>query len=136
MKRLAGCRRQTFVKYALLQIPGTLLLVLVLLVIDRFTPLPSSWFWGILLLWLAKEAVLFPLTWRSYQSETAGAEPPVGRTAEVIVPLDPEGTVRVGGELWQARCRDGGRIGTGEQVRILAREGMMLQVERKEDSSR
>jgi len=132
MKCLAGCHRQTLIKYLLLQLPGILLLLLVLLVIDSFTPLPAPWFWGILALWLAKEAVLFPLTWRSYQNETpAGA--PVGRNAEVVVPLSPEGTVRTGGELWQARSRDDERIEAGEQVRILARKGMLLIVERKND---
>jgi membrane-bound serine protease (ClpP class) len=42
--------------------------------------------------------------------------------------LDPEGVVHVGGQLWSARLR-GGRLEPGQPVRIVARHGLVLEVE-------
>lgn len=43
-------------------------------------------------------------------------------------PLDPDGVVHVGGQLWSARLR-GGRLEPGQPVRIVARHGLVLEVE-------
>jgi membrane-bound serine protease (ClpP class) len=42
--------------------------------------------------------------------------------------LDPEGVVHVQGQLWSARAR-GPHLGPGEPVRVLARHGLILEVE-------
>jgi membrane-bound serine protease (ClpP class) len=42
--------------------------------------------------------------------------------------LDPEGVVHVGGQLWSARVR-GGRLEAGQPVRVVARHGLVLEVE-------
>jgi membrane-bound ClpP family serine protease len=42
--------------------------------------------------------------------------------------LDPEGVVQVGGQLWSARLR-AGRIDPGMPVRVVARHGLVLEVE-------
>jgi membrane-bound serine protease (ClpP class) len=42
--------------------------------------------------------------------------------------LDPEGVVYVGGQLWSARLR-GGRLEGGQAVRVVARHGLILEVE-------
>ena len=42
--------------------------------------------------------------------------------------LDPEGVVYVGGQLWSARLR-GGRLEGGQPVRVVARHGLILEVE-------
>ena len=57
-----------------------------------------------------------------------GAETLVGATAETVAPCRPLGRVRVHGDVWQARC-DGG-ADAGERVRVVAREGLVLVVER------
>jgi len=57
-----------------------------------------------------------------------GAEALVGRSAEVVDPCRPLGRVRLGGEIWQARCEPG--AGAGERVRVRAVEGLTLIVER------
>ncbi len=51
----------------------------------------------------------------------------VGQVAEVRTPLAPEGTVYVAGELWTARCPT--PVRAGEKVRVVGREGLILQVE-------
>jgi membrane-bound serine protease (ClpP class) len=42
--------------------------------------------------------------------------------------LNPEGIVHVHGELWSARLRVG-QLGPGEPVRVVARHGLVLEVE-------
>jgi membrane protein implicated in regulation of membrane protease activity len=51
----------------------------------------------------------------------------VGAAAEVVEPCFPDGWVRVGGELWRARCEVG--AGVGARVRVRAVDGLTLVVE-------
>lgn len=55
-----------------------------------------------------------------------GAEAMIGRTAKVVAPCRPTGTVRVHGELWEARCEAG--ADARDTVRIDAIEGLALVV--------
>ena len=57
----------------------------------------------------------------------AGPEALVGAIADVVSPCRPEGQVRLGSELWRARCAEG--AGPGERVRIASLEGLTLVVQ-------
>jgi membrane-bound serine protease (ClpP class) len=58
-----------------------------------------------------------------------GHEELIGVTAEVRVPLAPEGQVFTQGALWRARAADGrGPIGTGDKVRVESVDGLTLLV--------
>jgi len=59
-----------------------------------------------------------------------GKEELVGETGRVVQDIDPEGFVKVHGELWKAESRDGGRIPVGEKVRIVEIRGLKLIVEK------
>ena len=66
--------------------------------------------------------------WHSKRKRArVGVEAMIGERAEVVAACRPSGRVRIAGELWQARCRDG--ADPGEQVRVLALEGLTLVVE-------
>jgi membrane-bound serine protease (ClpP class) len=56
-----------------------------------------------------------------------GAEALIGARAEVVAPCRPHGTVRVAGELWQARCEAG--ASPGDLVRVRELDGLTLVVE-------
>ena len=56
-----------------------------------------------------------------------GAETLIGRTGVVITACRPRGQVRVGGEIWAARCDAGAEVGTA--VRVDGRDGLTLVVE-------
>ncbi len=56
-----------------------------------------------------------------------GAETLIGGRAEVTRDCEPLGQVRLDGEIWQARCDDGARM--GQRVRVVARDGLTLLVE-------
>lgn len=51
----------------------------------------------------------------------------LGEIGEVRTDLDPTGSIYVAGELWTARAD--GNIKTGEKVRVIDREGLLLIVE-------
>lgn len=55
----------------------------------------------------------------------AGLSDMVGTKGKVVSRLDPEGLVRIKGELWKARSA-AGRIDTGEEVTVVGQEGLKL----------
>ncbi len=57
-----------------------------------------------------------------------GSEALLGATGEVISALDPEGTVRLRGEVWTART-EGDHIQPGGRVRVVRVDGVVLVVE-------
>ncbi|HEY8841624.1 MAG TPA: NfeD family protein [Candidatus Dormibacteraeota bacterium] len=56
-----------------------------------------------------------------------GAESLIGAIGKVREPLAPQGMVFVAGALWRASAA-GGRIPTGSEVRVVARQGLELDV--------
>jgi membrane-bound serine protease (ClpP class) len=58
---------------------------------------------------------------------TTGAEGMVGKRAEAIGALDPEGRVRLHGEIWNARSS--APVPDGGEVRIAAVDGLTLVVD-------
>ena len=93
----------TFRKYLLLQVPGWVLWGLILVGADAWLALPR---WaGLLLLSLAigKDFALYPYVRSAYESEVkTGAARLLGARARVCQVLNPQGYVRVNGELWRA----------------------------------
>jgi membrane-bound serine protease (ClpP class) len=59
---------------------------------------------------------------------TTGAEGLIGARGEVIETCDPDGRVRMRGEIWRARCRS--RVEVGEQVTVTGLDGLTLEVNR------
>ena len=62
---------------------------------------------------------------------SAGREDLIGKTAEVKVALEPEGTVFFKGERWTA-ISETGRVEPGEKVIITKVDGLQLYVTKKE----
>jgi membrane-bound serine protease (ClpP class) len=62
---------------------------------------------------------------------SAGAEALVGERAEVIEACDPDGRVRLRGELWKARASEPLEI--GEAARVIEVDGLTLEVARADD---
>jgi membrane-bound serine protease (ClpP class) len=59
-----------------------------------------------------------------------GAENLVGALGKTVEPLDPEGHIRVQGELWQARASEA--LPAGTKVRVVALDELTLEVETAE----
>jgi len=113
------------IKYVLLQIPGTVLVILILLAIDQRLGLPSWLLWGIILGSILKDILLFPFVWRSYDSKST--HPMVGVRGVAVDRLSPSGYVRVHGQLWQAELAKGyTSVDAGRQVRVVDAKGIKL----------
>nr|3WWV_A Chain A, Stomatin operon partner protein [Pyrococcus horikoshii OT3] len=63
-----------------------------------------------------------------------GKEEMIGLIGTVVEELNPEGMIKVRGELWKARSKFNGKIEKGEKVRVVDMDGLTLIVvrERKE----
>ena len=114
-----------------------MVLILLLIVVQNWVPIPI-WLWAILvLLWIAKELILFPFVWRAYdhsQSEVShsiiGAR---GFTKERLAPI---GYILVQGELCKAeKMANEPPIEKNQWVRVKKIEGLKLFVvpEKAED---
>jgi membrane protein implicated in regulation of membrane protease activity len=123
----------TLLKYTLLQVPEFLLVIFILVILKKWIAMPALIVWGIVLLWLVKDIILFPLTWRAYDSgRQYDPHPMVGRRGVVQEPLAPSGYIRVGGELWMAEAiGDQGLIEKGERVCVRGVNGLKLFVDRE-----
>ena len=92
--------------------------------------LPAEWAIAVVVVAAVVEVAetLFWL-WLSRRGKVKmGPETLVGAVAEVVTPCAPLGQVRLQGELWRARCEEGAE--PGESVRVRARDGLTLVVER------
>ncbi|MFN2588235.1 MAG: NfeD family protein [Actinomycetota bacterium] len=87
------------------------------------------WRWVIIGALLATDVVQVTvwLRWRKKKSIT-GIESIVGATGRAVTALDPEGQVRVRGQLWSARSAE--PIEVGDDVTVTAVEGLKLEVAR------
>lgn len=115
-------------------------------VIGTVTLLLGSWWlfpggrrvsWVIALLVLAG-TVLFAVRGMAsmvrarFSTATIGRESMIGESAEAATAIDPDGMVRLRGALWRARVNRATPIGVGEGVRVVAIDGLVLEVERVE----
>jgi len=57
-----------------------------------------------------------------------GAEGMIGERAEVIEACDPEGRVKLRGEIWVAVAGEGGAFAPGDRVRVTAVDGLRVHV--------
>ena len=91
--------------------------------------LPQPWGWVAVAAGATLEVAesLFWIWLSKRRRASVGAEALVGAQAVVVSPCRPLGQVRIGGELWRARCDAG--AAAGDVVRILALDGLTLVVE-------
>jgi membrane-bound serine protease (ClpP class) len=64
-----------------------------------------------------------------FATPTIGREWMVGETGEAVVAVDPDGVVRVRGAQWQARTNRATPIAQGDRIRVVAIDGVTLEVE-------
>jgi membrane protein implicated in regulation of membrane protease activity len=122
-------------KYLILQLPGAGLFIIALILIRRWVDMPAWLFWGLIVMWVGKDVVLFPLVRKAYEPQ-GGGNPMIGALGVVENKLSPSGFVRIGGELWKAHVPKGNMpINRGETIRVSAIEGLTLIVERAAERS-
>lgn len=116
-------------RYWLVQLPGVALLGLVLYVLDRLFSIPTSIIAVVLAIWVAKDAALYPLLWRSYDAGYPSAHSMDGAHGVAAARIDPTGHARVRGELWRAELASGAEpIDAGEPLTVEATRDFTLLV--------
>ncbi len=104
------------------------------------TGLAAKWmglpFWiamVIISLWVAKDIVLFPFVWRSYDRARLGDSfSMIGMCGTVLERLAPSGYLLVRGERWRGYLiEDEPFVEKGETVRVCEVKGLTLLVERE-----
>jgi membrane protein implicated in regulation of membrane protease activity len=122
--------KSVFLRYLLMNVPGLIGFVLVLIIVRHWVAFPGWLFWVLIGCWIAKDVVLFPFVWRAYEpNESAIGESLIGKVGIVKKRLDPFGYIQVRGELWRAECQGKGPpIEEGCAVRIRKMEGLTLYV--------
>jgi membrane protein implicated in regulation of membrane protease activity len=126
--KLKDIPRRVYIRYGLLCLPGTAGLVLVLIIIQYWMPIPV-WLWAVLIvLWIVKEAILFPFVWRSYDPAPVDeSRSMIGKRGITRDRLAPIGYVLIDGELWKAeKMADGAPIGKNRRVRVRQIDGLKL----------
>jgi membrane protein implicated in regulation of membrane protease activity len=118
-------------RYLSYQIPGLIILSILILVYVLVLHMPSWGLWVLIAAWFLKEAVTLPFTWKLYRrARPSAADLMIGQVAEAAEPLNPRGYVNVLGELWMAELADKKKsVKKGERVRTIRIEGMTLIVE-------
>ena len=106
-----------------------------LLALLLFVVLPSPW--NVIGGLASLACIVFEVTFiqrrvRRRKVQT-GVEQLVGATGEVTERLAPSGQIRVLGELWQARSNSD--LPAGSRVRVVAVNGLMLDVEAIEEGA-
>ena len=109
-----------------------------------FEPLPGGTLrpsWITLLAGIGGVALAFVVGMPSmvrtrFATPTIGREWMVGELGEVIDSVDPDGVVSVRGARWRARTNRATPVPAGEQVRVIAIDGVTLEVEPLEGAAR
>jgi membrane-bound serine protease (ClpP class) len=64
-----------------------------------------------------------------FSTPTIGREGMIGQMGEATTGIDPEGMVDLRGGKWRARTNRATPIPAGERVRVVAIDGLLLEVE-------
>ena len=126
-------RRPTrvIVRYGLFQIPGLFLLILFLLIANRIFDLQAWLIVSLVLVWVVKDVILFPFTWRAYDQDRSGQiHSMIGSRGVTRERLAPSGYVLIRGEGWRAEVMgDRSPIEKGESIQVHEIRGLTLLVQ-------
>lgn len=131
-QRSSSPTARVLLRYMALQIPGLVACVLGAIAAHEWLEVPLEIAVGTVLLWIVKDAVLFPFVRTAY-------EPAPGRPHGDLLDAigiahdglsDQEGYIRLGPELWRARRAPGcPPLAPGEAVRVVGVDGLTLTVD-------
>ena len=113
-------------RYGLFQLPLLGVVVVILLVLDQVFTLPPWVIVSVVVLMVAKDVVMFPFTWRAYDTDLSGqTHSMIGARCITQEPLEPSGYIFIRGERWRAVAMDSRNgIPTGETVEVHAMHGL------------
>ena len=60
----------------------------------------------------------------------------IGEVGSAVEQVDPDGVVKINDALWKARTNRATPVAVGDRVRVVAVEGLVLEVEPEEGAAR
>jgi len=116
--------------------PAFALLILLLLLVQRWVDLPAWFIYSLIVFWVAKDVILFLFTWRAYDQDSDRAvNSMVGARGITKDRLNPSGYIWVHSELWQAEVMGNALpIERGETVRVQGIRGLTLLVQHDDEN--
>jgi membrane protein implicated in regulation of membrane protease activity len=128
-----GWSYRIVLRYLLFQLPGLVALSLILILLRLWLNIPLWSVWTVVVIWVAKDVIMFPFVWRSYDKSVA--EVHEGAKGTAMERLSPSGYVMVRGELWRAEILNGNPpITKGETILICGSRGLTLLVKKDRDN--
>jgi membrane protein implicated in regulation of membrane protease activity len=126
-----GWSARVVLRYVLLQVPFTALVIVVLIWVRKWVDLPLWFICGLVAFLVIKDIVLYPFVWRAYDPDSpAMTKTMEGARGIAINDLHPSGYVEIGAERWQAEVIAGSLpIRRGQRVRVHGIRGLTLLVE-------
>jgi len=95
--------------------------------------IPLAGLIAIMAVWGAFSVFIYQMGSRALRRKPVVGLPDMADSkGKVVSPLNPEGTIRIKGELWDATSAEGS-INTGEEVTVVAQEGLKLVVQKSSD---
>jgi membrane protein implicated in regulation of membrane protease activity len=125
----------TLTRYVLLQVPGWMLVALVLMGAQHWLEISLRVITGLFFLWVVKDLIFYPFVRTAYESRAkTGTEQLIGIQGIAQGQLDPHGYVRIRGELWRAEAEPSHKpILSGSFIRVQAAYGLTLIVTSDKD---
>lgn len=119
------------VRYWLFQIPEFVVVILACMVLVSWQWISKHTAYYVVLAWLIKDLILYPLTVRAYRVDPpqTGTQRMVGLTTILKQPLQSEGIIFIRGERWKATSVSGDPIAAGTKIRVVDTEQFTLVVE-------
>ena len=126
-----GWSAKVVLRYALLQIPFTALVAVVLILLRKWVEFPIWFVCALVALLIVKDIALYPFVWRAYDPESPALTNQMeGAQGIAIEDLHPTGYVEIGAERWQAEMAGNGpSIRRGQRVRVRGIRGLTLLVQ-------
>ena len=94
-------------RYFLLQLPGIFFIAALIILLYLIKAVSFKVIWIVLVLWVIKDIVLYPLVWKSYDlSPNSGKYQMIGQRGVALEAINPTGYVLVNGESWSARLKN------------------------------
>jgi len=116
-------------RYALFQLPELAAVVAILMVLVWAEVAAARTAALFCLLWVAKDAALYPLTRAAYRHhDPADPHRMIGRRGVARRELSPRGWVFVGGALWRAEVGGNEPLAAGTEIEVVDVRGIRLTV--------
>jgi membrane-bound ClpP family serine protease len=115
------------IRYSVLQLPGAILLIAFLLIIRNWVYISPLVFWGVIIIWISKDIVLFFYTWTAYDWEQKDRM--INAYGTALETISDVGYILVNGEKWKAELVEGEpALEKGQRVLIKGRKGLILEI--------